>query len=54
MRHPFVTESVKRFADAKGEVKFIHLNHTNALLRADAPALPAGFGVAREGDSFAL
>lgn len=54
VRHPFVTESLERFADARGEVVFIHLNHTNALLAAEPPALPEGFGVAREGDSFAL
>ncbi len=54
VRHPFVTESVERFADAKGEVIFIHLNHTNALLRDEPPPLPDGFRVAREGDTFSL
>jgi hypothetical protein len=54
VRHPFVTESVQRFAGARGDVAFIHLNHSNALLSAQPPALPAGFRVAREGESFAL
>jgi pyrroloquinoline quinone biosynthesis protein B len=54
VRHPFVTESVERFADAQGRVIFIHLNHTNALLSETPPDLPEGFAVAREGDSYAL
>ncbi len=54
VRHPFVTESVERFANARGDVYFIHLNHTNALLSPEPPALPDGFRVAREGDAFAL
>jgi len=54
VKHPFVTESVARFADARGQVMFIHLNHTNALLAPEPPPLPDGFAVAREGDSFAL
>lgn len=54
VKHPFVVESVKRFADARTEICFIHLNHTNALLSADPPALPPGFAVAREGQAFAI
>lgn len=54
VRHPFVTESVKRFADAKGEVIFIHLNHSNALLSDEPPALPGSFRVARDGEAFTL
>lgn len=54
VRHPFVAESVERFADAAGEVHFIHLNHTNALLSNDPPILPDGFAVAREGETFRL
>jgi pyrroloquinoline quinone biosynthesis protein B len=54
VKHPFVRESLQRFKDAKGEVRFIHLNHTNALLSDDPPPLPEGFGVAREGDSYVL
>ncbi len=54
VRHPFVAESVERFADASGDVRFIHLNHTNALLAAEPPELPEKFAVAREGETFAL
>jgi pyrroloquinoline quinone biosynthesis protein B len=54
VRHPFVDESVKRFADAKGQVIFVHINHSNALLAPNPPALPDGFRVAREGESFSL
>lgn len=54
VRHPFVTESVERFRDATGKVIFIHLNHTNALLSENPPALPEPFGVAREGDVYDL
>ncbi len=54
VKHPFVTESVERFADARGEVVFIHLNHSNALLGEDPPRLPGSFRVASEGESFAL
>lgn len=54
VRHPFVTESVERFADARGEVIFIHLNHSNALLSDDPPALPGGFRIAEDGESFSL
>lgn len=54
VKHPFVTETIERFRDARGEIRFIHLNHTNALVSTMPPALPAGFGVAQEGDAFAL
>jgi len=54
VRHPFVAESVERFGSAHGEIVFTHLNHTNALLGAEPPTLPAGFAIAREGDAFAL
>jgi pyrroloquinoline quinone biosynthesis protein B len=57
VRHPFVSESVRRLAGARGDVRFIHLNHSNPLLDPDparVPALPAGFSVAREGDRFDL
>ena len=54
VRHPFVNESVERFAGARGDVAFIHLNHSNALLSEHAPALPKGFRVAAEGESFRL
>jgi len=54
VRHPFVTESVERFADASGEVIFIHLNHTNALLSPEPPVLPGRYRIAREGELFPL
>lgn len=54
VKHPFVAESLERFREARGEVIFIHLNHSNALLAAEPPTLPEGFRVAREGDSFTL
>jgi pyrroloquinoline quinone biosynthesis protein B len=54
VKHPFVVESVERFADAAGDVVFIHLNHTNALLSPEPPDLPPGFRVAREGEHFDL
>ena len=54
VRHPFVTESVDRFRDATGEVIFIHLNHSNALLSPTPPPLPDSYRVAREGEVFAL
>lgn len=55
VKHPFVEESVRLFAGAKGTIFFTHLNHTNALLLPeDAPELPDGFAVAREGMVFEL
>jgi len=54
VRHPFVAESVKRFADAEGQVIFIHLNHSNALLSPTPPRLAAGFRIAEEGEMFDL
>lgn len=55
VRHPVVTESIPRFKDAKGEIYFTHINHTNALLHPTrAPDLPDGFGLAADGMSFTL
>lgn len=55
--HPFVSESMARFADLtpeeKSRVIFIHMNHTNPLLVEDSPQRAAveqaGFRVAEEG-----
>ena len=55
--HPFVSESMALFASLTDEEKqrviFIHMNHTNPLLRADSPEQDAvrerGFNVAFEG-----
>jgi pyrroloquinoline quinone biosynthesis protein B len=54
IKHPFVVETVERFADAPTAIHFIHLNHTNALLSGDPPALPDGFAVAHEGQVFEI
>jgi pyrroloquinoline quinone biosynthesis protein B len=54
VKHPFVVESLERFRGARGRVTFTHLNHTNALLSAHPPDLPAGFAVAREGDVYEI
>lgn len=55
--HPFVAESVRVLAGARGPVHFTHLNHSNALLHPDParrPALPEGFAVAEEGAVYDL
>lgn len=55
VRHPIVTESLPKLADANADVYFTHLNHTNALLHPTRPAeLPDGFGLAADGMSFTL
>jgi pyrroloquinoline quinone biosynthesis protein B len=57
VKHPFVEESLKKLAGARGQVYFTHLNHTNPLLDAHGPArraLPKGFAVAEEGMVFDL
>lgn len=57
VRHPFVKDTIEVLAKAKGEIWFTHLNHTNPLLHPDPsrrPRLPARFGVAHEGQVFAL
>jgi pyrroloquinoline quinone biosynthesis protein B len=58
--HPLVPETVARFGRAPrppSKVFFVHLNHTNRLLR-DAAARRdlerKGFGIAREGERFPL
>ena len=60
--HPFIVESLERFeelsADERGKVRFIHINHTNPLLRNDSPerkrVLEAGLGVAEQGQILPL
>ena len=60
--HPFITHSMDRFAglppEERAKVRFIHLNHTNAALRADSEArrtiLQNGFRVAEEGERIHL
>ncbi|MCB0630085.1 MAG: MBL fold metallo-hydrolase [Saprospiraceae bacterium] len=59
--HPFVSESIARFEkvpiDPDGVI-FIHLNHTNPLLRPDSPerqeVLKKGYGLAEEGQRWGL
>ncbi len=56
--HPFVLESMQRFAALpaaeRAKIRFIHLNHTNALLRSDSDAnqllRDAGLSVATQGE----
>ena len=56
--HPTVSETMALLADLpkaeKSKVRFIHMNHTNPLLREASPehqaVLEAGFGIARPGD----
>ena len=60
--HPFIEESVELFSDLMEEEKkkvfFIHLNHTNPLLRASSEESEdfskLGFGLAGEGMIFGL
>lgn len=60
--HPFVTETMDALqgleAEERAKVHFIHLNHTNPLLRDDSPAYlevtDRGFQVAKEGQRLAL
>lgn len=56
--HPFVQESVDRFAklpDAeRAKVHFIHLNHSNPLLRSAEKLLGSGMNVARQGQKAEL
>lgn len=59
--HPFVSESIARFQQVSIDpesIIFIHLNHTNPLLRKDSPErrelLRKGYGLAEEGQRWAL
>ncbi len=57
VRHPYVRDSLKKLEGARGQVLFTHLNHSNPLLDPESPesrSLPAGFSIAREGQSFDL
>ena len=57
--HPLVSESIKKFEnlniDDKGKINFIHLNHTNPLIRLDSDenrfVISKGFKVAFEGQT---
>ena len=60
--HPFVVESIERFKNldkkTRKKVYFIHLNHTNPLLREDGAERKRveslGFSVAKKGQRFVL
>jgi len=58
IRHPFITESMERFAklsrDDRAKIRFIHLNRTNPAIvpgsAAQRAVLEAGLGLAQEGE----
>ncbi len=55
--HPRVVDSVTAFAGWKTNIHFIHLNHSNPLLRDEARVRELerqGFGIARRGQRFPL
>ena len=60
--HPFIVHSMKRFQpllpEDKAKVRFLHLNHTNLVLRPDGKAGETveanGFRVAEEGERLDL
>lgn len=55
--HPLVRDTVARLSGVEGEVRFIHLNHTNPLLH-DGPQRAwlhsQGFGIGQEGQTWLL
>jgi pyrroloquinoline quinone biosynthesis protein B len=57
--HPFIEETMQLFKDTpnKSKINFIHLNHTNPILRQTVEreaVLKQGFGVCKEGDVIRL
>ena len=60
--HPFVVETLERFKNLKKETRkkvyFIHLNHTNPLLkpnnRITKEIIKRGYNIARTGMKFEL
>ena len=56
--HPFTSDSVKRLAGARGDVRFTHLNHGNRLLHPDAlvrgDVLPPRLRLATDGETWPL
>ncbi len=60
--HPFITESMKRFAKStaseKSKIHFIHMNHSNPALIPESEASQsiesAGFKIAKQGETFEL
>lgn len=60
--HPFIIETMRLFeslaAAEKKKIHFIHMNHTNPVLKLDSPqtkqVLKAGYNIARLNDVFKL
>ncbi len=55
--HPLVRDSVRQLAGARGEIRFIHLNHSNPLLDEGAARrwlAAQGFGVGEQGERWVL
>jgi pyrroloquinoline quinone biosynthesis protein B len=57
--HPFIEETIELFKDSpdKTKIQFIHLNHTNPILRQTTEretVLKQGFGVCKEADVITL
>lgn len=56
--HPFVTDTLERFAGIPGQLVLTHLNHTNPLLDPDSEETrtvqSAGVAIAETGSSYAL
>jgi pyrroloquinoline quinone biosynthesis protein B len=57
--HPFIEETIQLFEKSpeKGKIRFIHLNHTNPILRRTperAAVLKQGFGICTEGEVIGL
>jgi pyrroloquinoline quinone biosynthesis protein B len=53
--HPFIEETIQLFKDSpyKSKINFIHLNHTNPILRQTPEreaVLKQGFGICKEGE----
>ena len=52
--HPFIVDSMRRFAAQRTKIRFIHLNQSNPALRDPARVERSGFRVAREGERAGL
>ena len=58
IQHPFILESLERFESLpeaeRAKVRFLHLNHTNPVLRAGTPERfeveDAGLHIAEQGE----
>jgi pyrroloquinoline quinone biosynthesis protein B len=56
--HPFIPDTLKRFAKLACDLRFIHLNHTNPVLDSDSQPRflvnAAGAQIAQTGQMFRL